>query len=349
MARFLFFDTETTGISRKTDRIVQLAWVVADEGGRVLEEENHLIKPVGFSIPKFATGIHGITNEQAEREGQSLGFVLKKFSQYVSQCTILVAHNIPFDLGMLRSELARTGIGCDLEDKLHMCTMRLSTNWCRLPKNNGSAGYKLPKLKELHYRLFGEYFDGEHDALSDVNATKRSFFELVEREIIQIPHEILRLGVSSETRNNVKTETAHQIKKSPPHHQRILTYANGDEYVGDIKEDTAHGEGTYTFANGDKYVGELKAGELHGQGYYNYANGNKYVGDFNCGSSHGQGTLTYADGEEYVGEFRVNELHGQGRFTYANGDNYVGDFKEGAITGHGCLTSAPMGPNRANC
>ena len=57
--------------------------------------------------------------------------------------------------------------------------MRSSTDYCKLP-GRGFA-WKSPKLSELHRFLFDEYFDGAHDALIDVEATGRSFFELVKR------------------------------------------------------------------------------------------------------------------------------------------------------------------------
>ena len=37
---------------------------------------------------------------------------------------------------------------------------------------------KWPKLEELHIKLFGCNFEGAHDALDDVRATAKCFFEL---------------------------------------------------------------------------------------------------------------------------------------------------------------------------
>lgn len=41
-----------------------------------------------------------------------------------------------------------------------------------------TAGFNGPILQELHNHLFNEDFDGAHDALADVKATARCFFEL---------------------------------------------------------------------------------------------------------------------------------------------------------------------------
>jgi len=59
--------------------------------------------------------------------------------------------------------------------------MQESTNLCKLP---GPRGYKFPKLEELHKVLFGCNFEGAHDALDDIKATERCFWELVKRNII---------------------------------------------------------------------------------------------------------------------------------------------------------------------
>ena len=58
---FLFFDTETTGLPQRwnapvTDvdnwpRLVQLAWIMCDDKGNIIEECSDIIKPEGFSIP----------------------------------------------------------------------------------------------------------------------------------------------------------------------------------------------------------------------------------------------------------------------------------------------------------
>ncbi len=60
-----------------------------------------------------------------------------------------------------------------------VCTMKSSTDHCKLQGRGFS--FKPPKLAELHRFLFGEYFEGAHDAMIDVEATMRCFLELVKR------------------------------------------------------------------------------------------------------------------------------------------------------------------------
>ena len=60
--------------------------------------------------------------------------------------------------------------------------MLSATDYCQLP---GRYGFKWPTLQELHSTLFNESFDGAHDALSDVRACARCFFELKFRKIVE--------------------------------------------------------------------------------------------------------------------------------------------------------------------
>src|SRR6185295_9656566 len=44
---------------------------------------------------------------------------------------------------------------------------------------------KMPRLNELHEKLFGKKFDDAHDASYDVAATARSFFGLIDKKVIK--------------------------------------------------------------------------------------------------------------------------------------------------------------------
>jgi hypothetical protein len=59
--------------------------------------------------------------------------------------------------------------------------MEASTDFCKI---QGYYGYKWPKLSELHIKLFGEDFDGAHDALADIEATARCFWEMRKLKLI---------------------------------------------------------------------------------------------------------------------------------------------------------------------
>ena len=198
-SRVLFFDTETDGlpvndaISAKMDpqnwpHIVQLAWLETDDEGNILSSGSKIVRPEGFVIPEEATAIHGITQEYALREGEPLKKVMRKFKQLLGRTYMNVAHNLWFDANVLAAEFKR----CHVDDDNFLysagyCTMQGTTDLCKLPfesDNHPDCMYKWPKLTELHEFLFGHSFDGAHDALNDVKATARCFWELVKRGLI---------------------------------------------------------------------------------------------------------------------------------------------------------------------
>ena len=184
---YLFLDTETTGLSHHNDHIVQIAWILTDEAGNIKAEECHVIRPNGYSIPPAASRVHGITTAKACEIGQPLGSVLQRFTDAATRAAIVVAHNFHFDFGILQHDFKIAELPFPLHGKTQICTMRLSTAWCRLPKLNASTGFKYPRLDELYYRLFGEAFDGAHDALADTHACRRCYFELVRLGVITPP------------------------------------------------------------------------------------------------------------------------------------------------------------------
>ena len=53
--------------------------------------------------------------------------------------------------------------------------MKSTTDFCQLP---GPYGYKWPRLEELYQKLFGEDFENRHQALADVRACAKCYFEL---------------------------------------------------------------------------------------------------------------------------------------------------------------------------
>lgn len=188
---YLFFDTETTGIPRNYKapvsdlqnwpRLVQIAWMLADEEENEVTSAEYIVKPDGFTIPKDAAEIHGITTEIAIRNGVDLKIILNEITSNIEKAFVLIAHNIQFDEKILGAELLRVSYPNIVESKERRCTMQSATNYCCLP---GPYGYKWPKLQELHVKLFGETFEGAHSALSDVRACARCYFELKRLKII---------------------------------------------------------------------------------------------------------------------------------------------------------------------
>jgi len=190
---FLFFDTETTGLPRNWNapvddlgnwpRMVQIAWVLYKDGIK-LSSSNFIIMPEGFEIPIESSKIHGITTERAKKDGTPLQKVLKEFKNSAVKADFLVAHNMSFDQMIVGAELLRNNMQNFLATKNRICNMEISTNFCAIPSINGYSGYKWPKLSELHKKLFGKEFEDSHNAMTDVEATAKCFWELKKRHII---------------------------------------------------------------------------------------------------------------------------------------------------------------------
>jgi DNA polymerase III epsilon subunit-like protein len=187
---YLFFDTETTGLPQNYQasykdldnwpRVVQLAWVLANEQKEILEQNSFIIKPDGFSIPAASSAVHGIDDAKANALGIPLGEALGIFNQSLAQNRpTLVAHNILFDINVLGAEFLRAQLATNFMDLAQVCTMKSSIEFC------GLANRKFPKLAELHRQLFATDFAGAHDALADVLACYRCFFEMKARRIIK--------------------------------------------------------------------------------------------------------------------------------------------------------------------
>lgn len=188
--KILFFDTETTGLPidwnapisdlNNWPRLVQIAWQVYDVNGNLLGEHEYIIKPVGFTIPPKASAVHKITTEKALDAGLDLLTILTVFLSSVKSSDLIVAHNYRYDYNVMGSELLRNGLENVLKEKEHICTMNASTDFCKI---SGPYGYKWPKLEELYKILFNDSFNA-HNALDDIRATARCFWELENRNII---------------------------------------------------------------------------------------------------------------------------------------------------------------------
>ena len=117
---YLIFDTETTGLPRNktapiTDldnwpRLVQLAWQLHDNKGKLISQHNYIIKPEGFDIPYKAEQVHGISTKRALAEGHDMQTVLTAFADDLEKTAQLVGHNIEFDVNIIGAEFLRKAL-----------------------------------------------------------------------------------------------------------------------------------------------------------------------------------------------------------------------------------------------
>jgi DNA helicase-2/ATP-dependent DNA helicase PcrA len=154
-----YFDTETTGLDPKVNAIIQIAGVRMSPGQVSTEVDLYCQtdQPLGASVD-----IHHITKEVLAEKGKHIKKQLKHFLLF-AQDTVLVAHNLPFDDAMLRSQLLRWApYALSSYEKMRAyCTLDISRRlYPNLPK------HKLGILLEE----FGLEGANSHNALDDVKA-----------------------------------------------------------------------------------------------------------------------------------------------------------------------------------
>ncbi|MDZ7828779.1 MAG: exonuclease domain-containing protein [Halofilum sp. (in: g-proteobacteria)] len=153
--RYAFVDVETTGGNPGRHRVIEIA-VVTLEDGAVVDEWSSLVHPQ-CSIPRTITGLTGIDDAivaDAPRFEQLRNELVERLDGRV-----FTAHNVRFDYGFVRNELARAGIDWRARQ---LCTVRLSRKL--YPRHRGHG------LDAL-IRRFGLSCDGRHRAMGDVRAT----------------------------------------------------------------------------------------------------------------------------------------------------------------------------------
>jgi DNA polymerase III subunit alpha len=218
---YLIFDTETTGIPHNKTapiadvdnwpRVVQLAWQLHDRQGKLLAQHSYLIKPEGFDIPYKAEQVHGISTKRALAEGHELNEVLQIFINDLASTKLLVGHNIEFDISILGAEFIRQNRDTDAILKLEKTdTGIVATEFCQMTGGIGGK-LKMPRLAELHEKLFGKNFGDAHDASYDVAATARCYFGLIKQKVVSPfdstpPEEIEYQEPNLEAGNSTKRE-----------------------------------------------------------------------------------------------------------------------------------------------
>lgn len=188
--KILFFDTETSGLPDKRKpldhpdqpHLVQLAMLLKD-GDREVSRVSVVVRcPV--EPHEKAKAAHGYDMAMTERWGiQPIG-AIGLFMDLVLRADLIVAHNIEFDLQIMRIAMAKLRREFPILESLpKLCTMALCEPHCRIPATPAqiAAGFKRkgefksPKLEEALKILCGEDLVGAHDALADVLACSRLY------------------------------------------------------------------------------------------------------------------------------------------------------------------------------
>jgi len=102
---FVAIDIETTGLNSEWDEIIQIA-AIRFKGDEVINQFVSLVKPKG-KVPKFIEHLTHISPQEL-KTAPPIKEVLQDFSNFIGN-TILVGHNIGFDLNFLNQFIVENG------------------------------------------------------------------------------------------------------------------------------------------------------------------------------------------------------------------------------------------------
>ncbi len=163
---YTVFDTETTGLEPANgDEIIQFG-AVRILNGRLLQQENfdQLVDP-RVPLKAASIAIHGITDSMLLGQ-PTIDLVLPAFRDFCSD-TVLVGHNVAFDMRFL--ELKEAPLGIRFEHPV-LDTLLLSA--VAHPNQQSHS------LEAIMQRL-GIDMDQRHNALADATATAKVFLRLL--------------------------------------------------------------------------------------------------------------------------------------------------------------------------
>ncbi|KAJ9470717.1 Phosphatidylinositol 4-phosphate 5-kinase 7 [Diplonema papillatum] len=106
-------------------------------------------------------------------------------------------------------------------------------------------------------------------------------------------------------------------------------------YTGDVVNGVREGRGIMTYANGEVYIGEWSAGRREGRGVYYYADDTIYDGEWSADTANGRGACRYPSGNVYDGAWHRGKVNGRGVVFYEDQDTYDGEWSDGKLHGRG--------------
>ena len=106
-ATFVIFDTETTGLSCKYNRLIEFGAVKVNAHGQKIDEVDFFIKP-DQKISKFTSDISHISQLEAD-SGKPIKQALNEIKEFFADC-VLVAHNAAFDYDFINEALQNNGM-----------------------------------------------------------------------------------------------------------------------------------------------------------------------------------------------------------------------------------------------
>lgn len=161
--REIIFDTETTGLDKDKDRIIEIGCVEMVDRYLTGRQFHVYLNPQGVIIPDEVVAIHGLTNERLKNE-KSFSDIADEFLEFVNGAT-MIAHNASFDIGFLNAELGRVNKPLISVDNI-LDTLSMARRKFPMGPNSLDVLCKRFGIDNSHRVLHGALLDAE--ILADV-------------------------------------------------------------------------------------------------------------------------------------------------------------------------------------
>jgi DNA polymerase-3 subunit alpha (Gram-positive type) len=198
-SEFIVFDIETTGLSQKHNKIIEIG-AVKIRDGKVIDSFSEFINPE-IPIPYQIVQLTSITDDMVVN-APTIDVILPKFLEFCGE-DVVVAHNAAFDTGFVKKNAIDLGMSFD---NTIMDTMTLSHILLpELGKYNLDRVCKALNVKNEHH----------HRAVHDADATAKVFVKLLKM--------LKDKGVETlDDINTIGSASDDTIKKGKTYHGIIL-------------------------------------------------------------------------------------------------------------------------------
>lgn len=223
----IVFDVESTGVDVTEDEIIQIAAIKLNKKGEVVDKFEKFLKnkkPV-----KDSYYVHGFLDEMLQRIGEDKEKVLKEFVEY-SKDSIIVGHNVQYDINILCSELERSNLGKP-KFKTFYDTLDIYRRFYP-----GNINYKLENLS----KVYDTKHKPSHDAIDDIIATGELLVRAINEKIKETSMERMALmskHLKAFTAISKKLNELFKIAESKRPYELVACVMNGfnikSMYAGD--------------------------------------------------------------------------------------------------------------------
>lgn len=219
-AEFSVFDFETTGTSARHGRAIEIG-IAKVKDLKIVDSYSTFFNP-GMDIPYFITDLTGITNDDV-RDAPYFEDVTQDLLDFFGD-SVLVAHNLQFDISFLKSELMRAGY--EFIENPQVCTLKVARKVYPELKSK-SLGNLVKHLSILHKNV--------HRGLGDATATANILLKMIDK--LKEEHHVETLSdlVNFQTLPSVKS-SFRMIKKKLVTDLSKLPDSPGVYFFKDAKE-----------------------------------------------------------------------------------------------------------------